>query len=187
MLIHRLSAWLCRISTGWVALLSLVVFILFSALVLPGQAAKAEMLGNGAGSPDTSFLYSSTDLYQMAEAYGDLGRQEYVRARLTFDVIWPFVYTFFLVVTISWVFGKSFERDSIWQKMNLVPLLAAGLDFLENFSASLVMTRYPQPTAVVDTLAPIFSLLKWLFVTSSFLLLLIGVLVGIWRWAKQRP
>jgi len=91
------SSVLSRLSSGTVALAGLVIFLLFGALVLPGQAAAAEKASGGAGSPDTSFLYTPDDLLRQAEAYGAQGRAAYVRARWTFDLAFPLVYGFFLV------------------------------------------------------------------------------------------
>jgi hypothetical protein len=39
---QKISKWLYRISRWWVALISLIVFALFIATVLPDQAAKAD-------------------------------------------------------------------------------------------------------------------------------------------------
>lgn len=183
-MLKRLSDWLCRISRGWVALAALVVFLLFSALVLPGQSTSAESVAGGAGSPDTSLTYNAQDLYRMAEAYGEQGRQAYIRARFTFDLVWPLVYTLCLVTAISWVFGKAFASDSLWQRANLVPLFGALFDYLENVSTSLVMYRYPNLTPVVAALAPVFTLVKWVLLGASFMLLLAGIVVAVWRWAR---
>lgn len=182
----RISDWLRGISTGWIVLSALAVFVLFSALVLPRQSAKAEEIAGDAGSPDTSFFYSADDLYQMAEVYGEQGRKAYVRARFTFDLIWPLVYTLFLVTAISWLFSKAFAPHSRWQWANMAPVLAALFDYLENVATSLVMGRYPDRTAVVDVLAPMFTLLKWLFLAGSFALLFAGAVVAVWQWNRQR-
>jgi hypothetical protein len=182
----RISDLLRRVSTGWVALLALLIFLLFSALVLPQQATKAEQETGSSDSPDTSFFYSPSDLYRMAEEYGERGRKAYVEARFTFDLVWPLVYTLFLTTSISWVFSRAFGSDSRWQRANLAPLLGALFDYLENLSTSLVMLRYPEQTAVVDALAPVFTALKWLFLGVSFLLLFGGVVVAIWRWIAAR-
>ena len=179
---ERISEWLHRVSTGWVALAALVIFLLFSALVLPRQASSA----GDVGSPDTSFYYSRDELYRMAEAYGAQGRAAYVRTRLTFDVIWPVVYTLFLSTAISWLYARAFEPGSSWRRANLAPVLGALFDYLENLSTSLVMLRYPDHTPVVDALAPIFTLVKWIFVGGSFALLFIGLAVGAWRWIRNR-
>ena len=182
----QISDWLRRVSTGWVALAALLIFLLFSALVLPQQATKAEQETGSVDSPDMSFFYSAGDLYRMAESYGEEGRQAYIRARFTFDLVWPLVYTLFLTTSIGWVFGKAFAPDSRWQRANLVPLLGALFDYLENLSTSLVMLRYPDQTAVVDLLAPVFTALKWSFLGASFVLLFGGIMVAAWRWMKQR-
>jgi hypothetical protein len=59
----RIFDWLHQVSNGWGALSALVIFLLFSALVLPGQAARAETDTRNAGSPDISFYYSADDIY----------------------------------------------------------------------------------------------------------------------------
>ena len=184
-MIKRISDWLHRVSTGWVALSALIIFLLFSALVLPQQATTAEQETGSTDSPDTSFFYSASDLYRMAESYGEQGRQAYVRARFTFDLVWPLVYTLFLAMAISWVFGRAFALASRWQRANLAPLLGALLDYLENLSTSLVMLRYPDQTPVVDALAPVFTALKWSVLGASFLLLLGGIVVVVWRRRKR--
>ena len=183
---RRISDWLYQVSNGWVALSALAIFLLFSALVLPGQAARAETETGNAGSPDMSFYYSADDLYRMAEAYGQQGREAYVRTRFTFDVIWPLVYTMFLGTAISWVYSKALTPDSRWQRTNLAPVLGALFDYAENVSTSLVMLRYPAQTPLIDVLAPVFTLVKWIFVTGSFLLLFVGVVAAVWQWGKHR-
>jgi hypothetical protein len=186
----QISDWLRRVSTGWVAVGALIIFLLFSALVLPQQATVAEQETGSADSPDTSLFYSPADLYRMAEAYGEGGRRAYIRARFTFDLIWPLVYTFFLVTAISWAFSRAFPPDSLWQRANLAPLLGALFDYLENLSTSLVMARYPDGTAVAGALwallAPLFTLSKWSFLGVGFLLLSVGLVVGTWRWIVGR-
>lgn len=167
----KLSALLRKLSTGWVAILLTVGFLLFTALVLPAQNRQADALSGGMGSPDLSLFYTSTGLYAMAEAYGEAGRSAYVRARLTFDVYWPLVYTIFLCGVIAWALGKALSAVSRWHLLNLFPLLALLLDYLENLSTALVMYRYPLQTPVFDLLAGIFTPLKWLAVGCSFLLL----------------
>jgi hypothetical protein len=186
MMCGKLSGWLHRSTTGWVALGALVVFLAFTALVLPGQSAQADMGAEDVGSPDLSFFYSPAELYQMADAYGPEGRREYIRARFTFDVAWPIVYTLFLTTAISWLFGRSLPTGSRWQLANLAPIVGALFDYLENVSTSLVMARYPARTPVVDVLAPIFTLVKWIFVGGSFVLLFAGIAAAIWRVTRRR-
>jgi hypothetical protein len=59
-------------------------------------------------------------------------------------------------------------------------VFGALFDYLENISTSIVMANYPQQTFLFDTLAPIFTLVKWFFVNGSFVILLPAVLVALW-------
>lgn len=173
-----LSNRITRLSTGPATLLGLVLFCAFIIWVLPDQAARADAATGGARSPDTSFFYTPTDLYEMADAYGADGRSHYVRARFTFDVIWPLVYLLFLATAISWSFRRFFEAGSQWLLANLMPVLGVLFDYLENISASVVMSRFPSTTPLVDWLATIFTMTKWVFVQGSFVVLIIGSAVG---------
>lgn len=180
-----LSARIGRWSTGRIAFAALAVFVAFTGTVLPAQAARARLIFGTAGSPDTSFLYGAADLYRMAQAYGEAGRAAYIHARFTFDVIWPLVYTLFLVTAISWLFRKALPADSRWQRLNLLPFLGMGFDFLENIGASVVMGRYPAPTPMLDWLTPVFTLVKWIFVNGSFAVVVAGVvLVAVQRFRR---
>ena len=183
-MIKRASDGLHRISTGWVTLIALAVFLLFTALVLPSQSA-ASAGAEGVGSPDTSFFYTPSDLYRMAEAYGPEGRSAYVRARATFDVIWPVVYTAFLATAISWLTRRGFAPGSLWQRANLAPVLGLLFDYLEGIAASIVMLRYPERTAVIDSLVPLFTMAKWLCVGGSFVLLVLVAVVALTRMTKR--
>jgi hypothetical protein len=99
-----LSDWLYKVSSGWAALISLGIFVAFTALVLPDQAKSASEVSGDARTPDLSFFYTPNELLEMAESYGEDGRDAYIKARFTFDLAWPVVYTLFLATSISWVF-----------------------------------------------------------------------------------
>jgi hypothetical protein len=176
-----LSLWLAKFSTRWTALISVVIFTLFIVLILPGQSSNGTDQLSQTVSPDLSFYYSSTDLYKMAESYGEEGREAYIRARFTFDLIWPLVYGFFLVATLSWLLNLVFPVESSWQRANLLPVFGMIFDYLENISTSLVMWRFPSQTPVVDWLAGIFTAIKWILIGGSFLMLVVTLLLAVWN------
>jgi hypothetical protein len=181
-----LSRWLERISKGWVTILAVVIFFVFTPLVLPGQAARFEEVAGGGPSPDQSFIYAPSDLYEMAEAFGPDGRAAYVRARWTFDVVWPIVYTFALVTAIGWMAKRAFPEGSKARLLNLVPVLGLLFDYLENICASIVMARYPAQTPVIDLLTTIFTPVKWVFVVGSFMVLAAVAVAWIARGVRNR-
>ncbi len=181
----KISDCVHSVSSSRMAFLAMGIFLFFTVFVLPGQAAKAGEIARDAGSPDLSIYYTSQDLYRMADAYGHIGRQIYVKTRFTFDLIWPLIYMLFLCTGISWLYSRGFDQGTFWQQANIMPIWAMFFDFLENIATSLVMIRYPSPTAVLDMLAPVFTLVKWIFVSASFVLLLIGIVAAFVRWLRK--
>jgi hypothetical protein len=122
----------------------------------------------------------------MAEMLGDQGRVDYIRARFTFDLIWPMVYTFFLAISISWIYQRIAPADSPWRMVNLLPVLGMAGDYLENIATSIVMGRYPINTPILDWMAGIFTALKWILIGSSFASLVLGGILLVWRLVKKR-
>ncbi|MGW8143834.1 MAG: hypothetical protein ACWGN2_05530 [Anaerolineales bacterium] len=184
-MLSRLSLWLLNYSTRWTALISVIVFTLFTVFALPGQSAGSAAQSGMTSSPDLSFYYSAQELYRMAESYGSEGRMDYISARFTFDLVWPLVYGFFLVVTLGWLAKIAFPAERIWQRVNLFPLFGMIFDYLENISTSLVMARYPAQTPIVDWMAGIFTALKWILIGGSFILLVAATLLAIWKKLSQ--
>jgi hypothetical protein len=182
----KLSDWIIKISTGWVTLICLVIFLLFTAFVLPSQAEGADAYGGEVGSPDTSLYYSADELYQFAEFYGPQGRSAYIRARVTFDVVWPIVYLAFLATAISWVYQKVDKQGKYWRWLNLLPVFGLVLDYLENGATSIVMARFPDRILMLPHLAGIFTALKWVFIGGSFVVLVIGLGMAGWRWVQSK-
>lgn len=181
---RRLSDWLYRVTSGLVALAALVIFILFSTLVLPTQSSASDA---NQQSPDLSVYYTAGDLYAMADEYGETGRDEYVRARFTFDLVWPLVYTFTLTTGITWLAGRAFQDASTWRYLNLLPLIGMAFDYLENLSTSLVMIRYPQNTPPVAALAGVFTSLKWITLAASFVFLIASLVVLLVQNFRSKP
>lgn len=175
-MLNKLSDWLYRVTSGVVALIAVGAFILFSVIVLPTQTRTA---APDQQSPDLSFYYTAGDLYAMADSYKDEGRDEYVRARFTFDLVWPLVYTFALTTGITWLAGNAFQETSALRRLNLLPIAGMAFDYLENISTSTVMIRFPDSTPLVDSLAGIFTSLKWSFIAASFIFLVIALLIFI--------
>ena len=188
--VERVAERLARGVRGWMAVGSVVVFGLFTALVLPAQAEAGAFYTVHYAAPDTSVWYSPDELYAAAQAWGEDGRAAYVHARVTFDVIWPLVYGTFLVTTLAWVWARGTVSGSRWRGVSLVPLVAVALDYAENICTATVMARYPARTPVLAELAPFFTAGKWLSVSVSFMLLALGVIIALtarWRARRSRP
>lgn len=144
---EQISRGLYRLAKLPIVLICLLVFLIFSATQLPAQSSQAAAYSADAGTPDTSFFYTPAELNRMAERFGSSGRQAYIRARFTFDLVFPLVYGAFLATSLSFLLGRSLDEASPWRRLNLIPLAAVLLDLLENASAALVMAVYPRAAA----------------------------------------
>ncbi len=173
--LEKLSAWLNKNSIGKIALLFFLIFIVFTATVLPKQSKRAETYSAEVGSVDLSLWYSADDVYEMAEAYGEIGRQEYIKARLTFDVLWPIIYMLFLITSISYIFSNAFPANSNLKKLNLIPIAALIFDYFENSLAAIFMAQFPNRNLFISSILPVFTLFKWIFVAGSFAIVLYGL------------
>jgi hypothetical protein len=182
----RLSSWINKISSGWVTLICIIIFLLFTALVLPSQAAEADAYSSEIGSPDTSFYYSADELYQFAETYSAQGRRNYIQARVTFDLVWPLVYLAFLATAISWAYQEVGREGEFWMQLNLFPVFGLVFDYLENGATSIVMARYPDLTPILPQVAGVITAIKWLFIGGSFAVLLLGLGMAGWRWLQSK-
>lgn len=172
-----------KISWKWVVIVS-IIFGLFTTLALPQfNRYSIQMMGQ-LKSPDTSLFYSAKDLYEMAEVYGHSGREAYIKLRWTFDVIWPLLYTLFLVLwTIKLLEYISIKKTPRF--LPLIPIAGMGFDFLENIGATILMYRYPLPSDIIASITPLMTLLKWITLSVSFsIIIILMLIVGLGKFKK---
>ncbi len=172
-----------RIHWKWVILVS-IIFLLFIIFVLPQISKYSDKMIGELKSPDTSLIYSGSDLYDLAESYGELGRNIYINLRWTFDVIWPFVYTIFLV---TWIIKllEYLPGKKLLKYIFLLPIISMFFDFMENIGTTIVMARYPLKSGVIANITPFMTFIKWLTILSSFLAIIVLIILIILSKIKQ--
>jgi hypothetical protein len=148
----------------------LIIFAAFTATVLPNEALRGVEAGL-TQSIDTNILYSVEDLYLIISGYSREVRLAYIYQRFTFDLIWPLIYGLFIVITTAYLLIKI----KIKRLNNLIyfPLTAILLDFLENISVSILMFIYPIRINAIALLASLFTTLKWITLSYSFIQIII--------------
>lgn len=149
------------------SIFSWVFMIVFMGFVLPLESNRLFEATQVNGSPDTSFIFSVSEMEDLIRAYGEEGRLAYVESRIRFDVIWPVVYTSALVFPIL-LFSQNQTKKKWW----LIPILAMGLDLLENTFASVLMLQYPVFSQGLAVGLILISFLKWFFLSFSFIILI---------------
>jgi hypothetical protein len=151
-------------------LLVLFIFAIFTATILPSEAIRGVEAGL-TQSIDTSILYSVEDLYLIISGYTREVRLAYIYQRFTFDLIWPLVYGAFIVVTTTYLLKKiKIKRIN---SLIYFPLAAVAFDFLENISVSILMFIYPLRINVIALMASLFTTLKWITLSYSFIQIII--------------
>lgn len=175
-----------RLSKWPVVICATVVFGLFIAVFLPAQKKSAEAYSHGVGSVDLSFIASPSEIYKIAEAYGKEGRSRYIRDRLTFDFVWPLVYTLFYASFIGFcllhVHGEK-KLVYLLTGSSFVPLF---LDYVENVLAVAIMASYPAPLPCVPWVLVFVTPFKWASVSIVSLVWLYGILTFLIKVIKRR-
>ena len=151
-----------------------VVFLLFTGLVLPFISSYTTRIIGVAESPDTSFNFSLIHLYNIVESYGRDGRIFYVTMRWTFDIVWPLVYTVFLLSSIGYLSKAVNYKYGI--KLLFFPLFAVLFDFLENINATIIMLLYPTRIDIFGYFLFVSSVLKWITISASFVIVIVLVI-----------
>ena len=183
-ILNTISLWFNKKLTMGIFIIAALIFTGFMIFVLPEVSATTKEITGSSLSPDTSFFYTVEKLYQIIEEYGEAGRQYYINSRFTFDVAWPIVYGFFLITALSLIFKKPIGGKS-FHMFNLLPLFGLVFDFLENITIVYSMFRYPEFTFIAY-LAPYFTLMKWLLLYLSFVLLIIGLVIKSFQIFRRR-
>ena len=164
----------------WV-LCTTITFVIFISIVLPKVISYTSEAIGTSDTPDTAFYYTSEELYDMAELYGEGGRKIHIALTWTFDVIWPLVYTGFLM---SWIYILTNKTKS--KKLYLIPLIAMSFDFLENIGVTIVLFNYPEKTNILAFITPCFSLFKWIALSLTFLLWFILIIRQTFKYIKKQ-
>jgi hypothetical protein len=164
---RRISeAWYAR-ATWQGALVGGAAFAFFLAGPLRWQAARTERYAGAEGAPDTRLWYTPEYLHRTAERFGPDGRRSYAVSRATFDVAWPVVYTTSLTTVLTVLLRDRAPEGSRRRLANVLPVAAFAFDMAENAAVSTVMLRHPVPTPVVEQVAPVMTLAKWVCVGTS--------------------
>lgn len=161
-----------RIDTWQARVVVTIVFLLFIALVLPFVSSMTSEVTGVTESPDTSFFYQSEKIFEMAQAYGESGRDFYILIRWTFDVVWPIVYGSFLYVMIRWI-----QTSVRLNRLTLLPIAGVVFDFVENICATLIFWAYPSRLEWIAKIIPYITMFKWIAIGVSFMLLIIGFIL----------
>lgn len=125
--------------------------------------------------------YTPEQAYHILDAYGPAGRATYGHI-LSIDLVYPLVYGSALAVAVSLALRGAFAPSSIARRLNLVPVLAALFDYVENIGEFLMWLDYPARLYDVALVTSGATTAKLGLMTLIF----VGLGVAIVVWAARR-
>ena len=177
-----------KISSGRVVLFSFILTMAVYLLMLLYTIPKVESFAPGIALFDLSPAgYSYQHATSLLEALGETGRSVYLYQQLPADFIYPGLFAISYSLLLIWLFAKSFKPDSKIFYLAIVPALGGLFDYLENVCIVLMIKSFPDLSQELVTVASSFSVLKSIFTTGFFLLLLIGFVAYIVLLIKRNP
>jgi hypothetical protein len=162
----------------WIVLTTWFIFIFFMVVILPAVVLQTEAIGI-TESIDTNFSFQANEIYRIIGSYGVDGRSYYLLQRWTFDLVWPLAYGLPLFATLRLFLPQVLNQR--WGFISKLPLLAVGLDYLENIIFSIIVVAYPNEFTWLAFVGVSVSLLKWLTLSGAMLL---TIAISLWAFMK---
>jgi len=113
--------------------------------------------------------------YLIFDTLGEKGRSVYLFNQIPVDMIYPGLFAISYSLLLFYLFKKSFKPNSKIYALSLVPLFGGLFDYLENIGIIVMISIYPQFSSNISNITNTFSILKSIFTTLFFTLLIIGI------------
>ena len=141
-----------------------------------------ELVSTSGKTPDSDFFYNTDRLLEIKSLHNEAGIKAYVFTRFTYDLLWPVIYTFFMVSTIAFM-TRDMKASKILSFIKILPYLGFVFDILENMSCSLYFLSIAME--LTGLIAPIFSAIKWISIALTMFLQVILFIYMIYRKFKR--
>lgn len=148
-------------------IISILIWLLFNLLLFPYFLPVPE--GASLTILDVRLFYTSLDVTELFLLLGESGRASYLFQLLIIDMFYPAIYAVMLsllLYLLSACYGK-------W--WHFLPFLAAGADLSENVLIAAMLLNFPEMPDLLVWFATAFTMIKWLLVALSILLLLLSL------------
>ena len=121
--------------------------------------------------------YDSNYVNLLFETLGKQGRHVYLFHQIPADMIYPFLFGVSNCLILAWFLDKLDKFRGPAFALCLIPLLAGIFDYCENIGIISLLNVYPHIPDFLSKITAIFSVLKSLFTTLYFVVLLITLVI----------
>ena len=177
-LVDKIKQRASRKNTLVFLIIALVTFVLI------GAVAMAMMDQSGIlAFLDMRFFYTFDDVTEYLTALGETGRTYFIYQKII-DSFFPIGYGLGIALALGYIFRMR-DIKSPWHSIILIPIIAAIFDYLENILLTTQIVSFPNISEVIVSIAAIITLIKWIFLLSSIVLLFVAVLIFVVK--KRTP
>lgn len=156
-------SFLLTIASGKNAALLAVLFLSFALGIMPALEADIKALSGGVGVMDLLPFYTPEKVSGMLQAYGPEGRELYLAAQWTADLIYPLISASLFSVLLVWLGAGRWWWTA--------PLLAI-FDWTENVAITVLLLQFPAFHEPVAWISCFFTSAKWAAIAVIFLIVL---------------
>jgi len=167
---------------SWVLLMMLTLAMI--RWVMPDASAK--ITENSTDSINADILdvklfgFNIGEAFQALYAMGESGRRQYQQFHKREDLIFPFTYGLFLLLTLYLLIRNRIEKRLPLLLILAVPFLAMLSDLTENHHIYLLNSQFPDFESSTVIIASWANIVKWAMALLSFVLVVIFLIIALW-------
>ena len=178
-ILDQVSDRIITISSGKLALAALAGYVVLLVLIngQPFGVGQLKEITGGTGILDLEVLYTPEQAYALFAAMGDAGRSFDLTHIVPLDLLFPFAYTLFDAVAITWLLHRWLPAGSRWHRLNVVPVVGGIADYLENLGIITMLVAWPAPLPAIARFTMVAGLVKFLSGALAFMIIF-GALAG---------
>ena len=154
-----------------------IAFLTFNLFILPSLLADIKAVSQGTTVLDLLPWYTPDEARQHLNIFGEEGRRLYLIAEWTADFVYPTVYGLFFAGFLFRLGGGTWS---------LLPIYSAMIDYSENIFVTILLLHYPGFNPVIGQIAALLTSLKWMFILSSIMMILVRIFILFAEWLKKR-
>ncbi|MDD5142052.1 hypothetical protein [Methanoregula sp.] len=140
----------------------------------PFGIAELKSITGGVGILDMEVFYTPEQAYAFLAAMGEAGRSFELTRIIPLDHLVPLFYALFLSTLITWILHRWLPAESGWHRLNVVPVIGALFDYLENLGIIAMLLAYPMEMYSVAQITMAATLLKFGFSVLAGIILLVA-------------
>jgi len=121
--------------------------------------------------------YNIEYVRNLFDTLGEPGREAYLYGQIPIDMVYPSLFAITYSLLLAFLFKRAFKQTGNFGYLIFIPVLGGLFDYLENIGIIIMLLIYPDFSRFMAVTTNIFSVLKSLFTTIFFILLLTAIIV----------